>query len=164
MQIDLSRTVAARPSAAFDTVADVLNWPLKMSAVLSVELIDGGPIRVGSRLRLVRLLFGRETTLDMEVATLERPHRVRFVVAHPEIHYELDHLIDGIYGGGCRLTLVFRSRPHTDVGRAVHPFLTPLMQILLRDELERDLAELASYVAASDSELSESKSRLRAHR
>ena len=29
VQIELSRTVAARPTVAFDTVADVLSWPLK---------------------------------------------------------------------------------------------------------------------------------------
>ena len=98
------------------------------------------------------------------VATLERPHRARFFVAHPEIHYELDHLIDAIYGGGCRMTLVFRSRPHTQVGRALHPFLTPTIQILVRDELERDLAELAIDVAASDNELGENEARSRAHR
>ena len=164
VQIELSRTVAARPTVAFDTVADVLSWPLKLSSVLGVELVDRGPIQVGSRLRLARLWLGRETALDMQVATLERPHRVRFFVAHPEIHYELDHLIDAIYGGGCRMTLVFRSRPHTQVGRALHPFLTPTMQILVRDELERDLAELAIDVAASDNELGENEARSRAHR
>ena len=164
VQIELSRTVAARPTVAFDTVADVLSWPLKLSSVLGVELVDRGPIQVGSRLRLARLWLGRETALDMQVATLERPHRARFFVAHPEIHYELDHLIDAIYGGGCRMTLVFRSRPHTQVGRALHPFLTPTMQILVRDELERDLAELAIDVAASDNELGENEARSRAHR
>lgn len=164
MQIELSRTVATQPQVAFETVADVLAWPLKLSSVLSVELVDRGPIKVGTRLRLMRLLFGRETTLNMEVATIERPHRLRFFVAHPEINYELDHLIDAIYGGGCRMTLIYRSRPHTDVGRALHPFLTPAMQILLRDELERDLAELASDVAASDGDKGASEPPSRAHR
>jgi hypothetical protein len=164
VQIELSRTVATRPRAAFETIADVLAWPHKMSSVLSIELVDRGPIKVGTRLRLTRLLFGRETTLNMEVATIERPHRLRFFVAHPEINYELDHLIDAIYGGGCRMTLIYRSRPHSDVGRALHPFLTPSMQILLRDELERDLAELASDVAASEGEKGASEAHSRGRR
>ena len=159
MQIELSRIVAAQPRIAFETVADVLAWPLMLSSVLSVELVDRGPIKVGTRFRLTRLLFGRETTLDMEVATIERPHRLRFFVAHPEINYELDHVIDAIYGGGGRMMLIYRTRPHSDVGRALQPFLTPSMQILLRDELERDLAELASGVAASDVDINRSRAR-----
>ena len=164
MQIELSRTVATHPAGAFQIIADVLAWPLKLSSVLSVELVDAGPLKVGTRLRLTRLLFGREATLNMEVATIERPHRLRFFVAHPEFKYELDHLIDAIYGGGCRMTLIYRSRPHSDVGQALQPFLTPSMQILLRDELENDLAELAADVAASEAEKVSSGTRSRAHR
>lgn len=164
MQIEVSRTVATHPRAAYETIADVLAWPLKLSSVLSVELVDAGPIKVGTRIRLTRLMLGRETTLNMEVAAIDQPHRLRFFVVHPEINYELDHLIDAIYGGGCRMSLICRSRPHTDVGRALHPFLTPSMQILLRDELERDLAELASDVAASNGEKGASETRSRAHR
>jgi hypothetical protein len=86
----------------------------------------------------------------MQVATIERPHRLRLFVEHPDLHYELDHLIDAIYGGGCRISLIFRSRPETPAGRAVHPFMTPFMEITLRDELERDLSDLASAVTAQN--------------
>lgn len=164
MQIEVSRTVGTHPRLAYEAIADVLSWPLKLSSVLSVEQVDRGPIKVGTRLRLTRLMFRRETTLNMEVATIDRPHRLRFFVEHPDINYELDHLIDAIYGGGCRMTLICRSRPRNEVGRAVHPFLTPSMQTLLRDELERDLAELASDVAASDGENGASEANSRAHR
>ena len=67
---------------------------------------------------------------------------------HPDLHYELDYLIDAVYGGGSRIMLIFRGRPETSVGRALHPFMTPLMGITLRDELERDLTDLASAVTA----------------
>jgi hypothetical protein len=36
----------------------------------------------------------------MRVATIEQPHRLRLFVEHPDLHNELDHLIDGVYGGG----------------------------------------------------------------
>jgi hypothetical protein len=61
--------------------------------------------------------------------------------------YELDHVIDAIYGGGCRILLIFRSRPGTPAGRAVQPFLSPFMGITLRDELEQDLADLAAAIS-----------------
>ena len=72
-------------------------------------------------------MFGRDSVQVMEVATIERPHRFRLVVEHPDLHYELDHLIDAVHGGGCRVMVIFRSRPETPVGRALHPFMTPFM-------------------------------------
>jgi hypothetical protein len=93
-------------------------------------------------------MCGRDSVQVMEVATIERPHRFRLVIEHPDLHYEIDHLIDAVHGGGCRMMLIFRSRPETPVGRALHPFMTPFMEITLRDELERDLADLASAVTA----------------
>jgi hypothetical protein len=91
-------------------------------------------------------MFGRETTQEMEVATIERPHRLRLFGEDPDVHYELDHLIDGIYGGGCRIMLIFRSRPESPAGQGYYPFVTPLLEITLRDEMERDLADLASSI------------------
>ncbi len=144
VQIDLARTVAAQPAVAFATVANLTDWPQIIESVKSVELLTPGPIRAGTRLREDRVTFGRDIMQEMQVATIERLHRLRLFVEHPDLHYELDHLIDAIYGGGCRISLIFRSRPKTPVGHAAHPFMTPLMEITLRDELERDLSDLAS--------------------
>src|SRR6267142_4578973 len=148
MKIELTKTVAARPAAAFATVASVTDWPQIIESIKSVELLTPGPIRAGTRLRESRILFGRDITQELEVATFERPHRLRLFAEHPDLHYELDYLIDAIFGGGSRIMLIFRSRPETSVGRALSPFMTPFMGITLRDELERDLVDLASAVGA----------------
>ena len=128
MQIELAKTVAAQPSAAFATVANVTDWPRIITSIRRVELLTPGPIRLGTRLREHRIMFGRDSVQVMEVATIERPHRFRLVVEHPDLHYELDHLIDAVHGGGCRVMVIFRSRPETPVGRALHPFMTPFME------------------------------------
>ena len=146
LQINLAKTVAAQPAAAFATISNITDWPQIINSITSVELLTPGPIRAGTRLREDRTMFGRETTQEMEVATIERPHRLRLFVEDPDVHYELDHLIDGIYGGGCRIMLIFRSRPESPAGQGYYPFVTPLLEITLRDELERDLADLASSI------------------
>ena len=146
VQIDLMRTVAARPAEAFETVADVMEWPLIIGSVRSVELLTPGPVDEGSQLRVSRFLFGRETTQQLEVAGLEPPRRLLLFVEDPDIHFELDHVIDGVFGGGSRIMLIFRSRPKTQVGKAAHPFMSPFMEITLRDELEEDLLDLATAV------------------
>ncbi len=77
VQIDLARTVAAQPAVAFATVANLTDWPQIIESVKSVELLTPGPIRAGTRLREDRVTFGRDIMQEMQVATIERPHRLR---------------------------------------------------------------------------------------
>jgi hypothetical protein len=58
-----------------------------------------------------RIMFGAKSTHELEIATLGRPRRLHLLVSHPNLHFELDHLIDGVYGGSCRMMLILRSRP-----------------------------------------------------
>jgi hypothetical protein len=146
MQIELAKTVASRPATAFAIVANVVDWPEIISSIKSIEVLTPGPIRAG-RLREDRIMFGRNVTQELEIATIERPHRLRLLADRPDLHYELDHVIDAVYGGGCRMMLIFRSRPTTPAGRALQPLMSPFMEITLRDELERDLSDLATAIS-----------------
>jgi hypothetical protein len=146
VQIDLMRTVAARPVEAFATVANVLEWPLIIGSIRSVELLTPGGIREGAQLRESRFLFGRETIQELEVARIEPTRQLRLLVKDPDVHFELDHVIDSLFGGGTRVMLVFKSRPKSETGKAAHPFMTPFMEITLRDELEQDLLDLAAAI------------------
>jgi len=149
VQIELARTVAAQPADAFAIVANVLDWPQVIRSIKKVEVWTPGPLRTGSRLREDRIMFGRVGTQELEVAAIERPRRLRMLVEHPDLHYQLDHVIDGVHGSGCRISLIFRSTPATKAGRALQPLMTPFLEITLRDELEQDLSDLAAAVALS---------------
>lgn len=146
MQIELAKSVAAKPADAFAIVTNIADWPLIIRSIRDIEVLTPGPIRVGTRLREDRIMFGRDGTQELEVVTIERPHRLRLWSDRPELPYELDHVIDALYGGGCRIMLIFRSGPGTPVGRALQPFAAPFMGITLRDELEQDLSDLATAV------------------
>ena len=92
-------------------------------------------------------MFGRDLTQELEIATIECPHRLRLLADHQDLLYELDHVIDAVYGGGGRMMLIFRSRPATPAGRALQFLMSPFMEITLRDELEQDLSDLATAVS-----------------
>jgi hypothetical protein len=147
MQIELHKTIATEPHAAFRTIADIVNWPQIIRSVAAVELLTHGRVRVGTRVRLSRIMYGRQMIEELEVETFEPPRRLRLVGESRGMHYERDHVIDALQIGS-RLMLIFRSRPGTEPARAVQDFIAPLMQINLRDELERDLVDFA--VAASE--------------
>jgi len=113
---------------------------------MSVEVLTPGPIRAGTRLREHRVMFGAEATHELEVVTVDRPHRFRLQVDHPDLHFELDYLIDAVYGGSGRMMLIFRSHPATAPGHVRQPLMAPFMSVTLRDELERDLADFAAAI------------------
>jgi hypothetical protein len=123
---------------------NIVDWPGIIRSIKSIEVLTPGPLRTGTRLREHRSLFGGNRTQELEIAAIERPHRLRLWADDPDLAYELDHMIDAIFGGGCRITLAFRTRPVSQVGRAAQPFMTPFMEIMLRDELEQDVSDLAA--------------------
>jgi polyketide cyclase/dehydrase/lipid transport protein len=147
MQIELHKTIATEPQPVFRTIADIVNWPQIIRSVGAVDLLTHGRVRVGTRVRLNRIMYGRQMIEELAVETFEPPRRLRLVGESRGMHYERDHVIDALQIGS-RLMLVFRSRTGTEPARAVQDFIAPLMQINLRDELERDLNDFAA--AASE--------------
>jgi uncharacterized membrane protein len=52
MRFQAATDVAAPAERVFDVYSDVAHWPDWTSSVTSVELLDPGPLRVGSRARM----------------------------------------------------------------------------------------------------------------
>ena len=88
MQIEVHKTVAARPPAVFKIVADIMNWPQIIGSVTAIELLTCGRVRVGTRVRLTRIMHGHQMTEELEVETWERPRRL--LGEGSAKHYELD--------------------------------------------------------------------------
>jgi uncharacterized protein YndB with AHSA1/START domain len=145
MQIELAKTVAARPPKVFETVTDAVHWPQIMRSVTAVEVLTRGPLQVGTRLREIHVMFGQQTTEELQVIEMEPPRRLLLAGHSHGLHYERDHIIDAL-DVGSRLMLIFRTRPaaQSRTGRSLMDFITPFMEINLRDELERDLTDLAA--------------------
>src|ERR1700716_2304337 len=133
MQITVSRNSAVRPLDAFAVVTDLANWPEMIRSIDVVELLTPGPLRLGTRLRIRRTVFGHETTEEMEIVEIDRPRRLRLAGQSRDLHYERDHIIDAMKTGS-RLTLIFRPKPSDQASRALLPFMTPFMEVNLRDE------------------------------
>jgi hypothetical protein len=147
MQIEIAKRVAAPPPKVFDIIADATHWPQIMRSVVAVEVLTRGPLRVGTRLREIHVMFGQQTTEELEVVEMERPRRLRLAGQNHGLRYERDHIIDAL-DIGSRLMLVFRTKPQAQdqTGRALMDFIAPYMEVNLRDELESDLADLAAAV------------------
>jgi hypothetical protein len=150
MQIEVVKALAACQSKVFEILADAANWPAVFGTVAAVEMLTPGPLRVGARLRQTRLMFGQQSTEELQVVEIERPRRLRLAGHIRGLNYERDHIIDALMVGS-RLTLILRVLPasQTQTGRALMSIITPLMEIKLRDELERDVTDLAAAITQS---------------
>jgi carbon monoxide dehydrogenase subunit G len=67
--------IEAAPERVFDFVTNQENLPRWSPEVVRSEVIGGGPIRAGAKLRQVRRQGGRQMTSEIDVAIHEPPTR-----------------------------------------------------------------------------------------
>lgn len=148
--LKLERGVAAPAATAWAVLTDVARWPEVLSGVARVERLDGGrAFGVGTRWKETRVMFGRESTEEMEVTGLE-PGRSYVVEALSRgTRYRSVLGVDA--GGadaegaaGARLYLTFHAEPEGAVGRLVGATLGLLFRAAVRKRLRQDLDDLAA--------------------
>jgi len=84
------------------------SWPQIIGSVTAIELLTRGRVRVGTRVRLIQIMYGHQMTEELEVETFERPRRLRLIGERRGMHYERDHVIDRLQIGS-RLMFIFTS-------------------------------------------------------
>jgi hypothetical protein len=139
MQIEVMKTVAARPSKAFETAA-----------------ADAAPLAGGFRKGHSRRDADSRAVAGWRAASRNPPHvraaihrgvassgdraarRLRVTRRSHGLNCERDHIIDSLnVSSRLILTLRIRSASQTQAGRALTSFITPFIEINMRDELER---------------------------
>lgn len=145
----LTREISAPPEVVFNLITDLRRIPEHVRAIQSVEVLDTGEVRPGTRFRETRIMFKKEATEEMEVTAMEAPrtfavasesHGCRFLVT-----WELSPS-----GPGTHLTLGFEARPRTVMARMLGFLTAPMIKMTAR-ETEMDLDDLkrAAEAAAS---------------
>jgi hypothetical protein len=89
----LEETIARTPSAVFGELSAVERYPewLTASGIRSVELIDGGPIGDGSRIRLEQEIAGRSTRAEGRVTAFRPGEQFALEASEPQgVTFELD--------------------------------------------------------------------------
>lgn len=118
----------------------VKNW---IGGMEKMELLDGPPLRVGSRLRET-IKIDRDTyELEMEVTELEPGRLIAFRIDGPEGHFTANsfHRLKSV-PGGTRLTVQIESTYHTAAARIFSIAITRSAQA----KLEKDLVHLQKVI------------------
>jgi uncharacterized protein YndB with AHSA1/START domain len=82
---ELETTIARTPSAVFTQLEAVERYPewLSSSGVRSVERIDDGPLRDGSRLRIEQRISGQAATLEGVVTSFRQDEHLAIRATDP---------------------------------------------------------------------------------
>ena len=140
MQTRIEVLIDAPPARVFAHVADIPRWPERISAITRLEMLTDGPVRVGTRFRETRLMFGREAVEEMTVAELTPPERLVLTASNHGTDYRMTHLITP-EGAGSRLLLVLEGKVRTLAARLLLP-LGWLMVGHVRRAIAADFADL----------------------
>jgi uncharacterized membrane protein len=130
MRFEASAEVGAPAHEVFETYADVLNWPEWTASVTSVERLDDGPLRVGSRARV------RQPRLPVavwEVTELLPGQSFTWVARGPGVRTTGIHRVEALPDGRSRVTAILdQAGP---LGPVVGLFTRSLTQTYLQTEV-----------------------------
>jgi uncharacterized protein YndB with AHSA1/START domain len=77
LKVDLETRIGRSPAAVFAELVAIDRYPqwLIATGVTAVQLVDPGPLREGTRLRIAQSVAGRATTLEGSVTVVEPERR-----------------------------------------------------------------------------------------
>ena len=73
---EVARHLPAKPERVFEALTDLSGAGAWMPGLVRIEPADAAPMKVGSRWRETRRMFGHEATEEFEVTKVEAPRRL----------------------------------------------------------------------------------------
>lgn len=147
----MQKHINASPETVFRVATDLANWSDLIRGIERIEPLTEGPMRVGTRYRETRKMFGKESTEEFEVTALDAPHGFD-VQAHTcgMLFTSRHRFVPDISGTLVELTL--ESKPQSIFARLMAPLgkvMMGSMKKLIDADLE-DLKAIAEQRAAAD--------------
>jgi carbon monoxide dehydrogenase subunit G len=136
-KITCTTQIAAPVSRVFALSSDIANWTKYIKGIKRVEMLTGGPMRVGTRFKETRLMYGREATEEMTVTAIEHDRSYTLEAKSCGCHY-VSTLQFEPDGERTKLTMSFEGRPLTFMAKLFTP-LSWLMTGMLRKCIQEDL-------------------------
>jgi uncharacterized protein YndB with AHSA1/START domain len=128
--------IAAEPQRVFDYLADFTRHPEWAGDDLTLEQVDEGPTRLGSRFRSAGKQMGLQRD-DIVVTRFEPPWRLEFESQGDEGHFRNGFELTAV-AGGTRVSKTFESMSTRRLARLAQAFY-PLMGWVT---MKRDLARI----------------------
>lgn len=140
----VTRRTSAGTDRLWAVATDLARADQTMSAILAVDVLTPPPFGVGTRWRETRRMMKREATEEMWVTDVEPGRSYTAEAESGGAHYVMRFACTPSPTGGSDVTMTFVARPTGRLGRVLSAVMAPLSRRQLREQLERDLADLVA--------------------
>lgn len=142
-RLTVSRHINAPVEAVYAACSDFERAPEMVSAIQKIEILTPGPIRVGTRFKETRVMFGKPCTEEMEVASLE--HNKEYSLRGYSCGAEFTtHFRFKPEAGGTNVEMLMETRARSLFAWLFAP-LSFLFMGMMRKCVEGDMDDVTSY-------------------
>jgi uncharacterized protein YndB with AHSA1/START domain len=143
--VTVSRNVHAPAEVVFRAVADPTRFAQAITGVTQLEVLAAPAAGVGTRYRQTRTMNGKETTMEFEVTEYVKNKRVRILnETHGTVWDSVFTFVPS--AGSTILTMRMEARSQ----RLLPRLLMPLICLLIRKSVEKDIDAVKSYCEAGE--------------
>jgi len=141
MHCTVTRTLSAPPDRVYALLTDLDGAAGRVRAILRLEKLTPGPVRVGTRWRETRKMFGREASAEMEMKRLDPPRRIEVICEDDGCTYHAVYELQPEGAGRTRVTRTFTAEA-TGIRKWLMKPMGALMQGTMRKCIEADFDDL----------------------
>ncbi len=142
---ELSLTIDASLGTVFRAVSDLDHFSRAVPQIDRIEILSERMAGVGTRFRETRLVGGRETASELEVAELVDKEKVRYVSDTFGTLWNSTFTVAPA-GDQTRLTMAIEGRPY----RLLSRLATPLMRLLTAKGVAADMRGIKEYAESQE--------------
>ena len=135
--IAAEKQINALPERVFALASDFATMSERIPAIKRVEMLTDGPVRVGTRFKETRVMFGKEATETMEVTAFDPPRSYNLGANSCGCLYDSRFEVMP-NAGGTMVTLSFTATPVSFFAKLMSP-LGKLMAGTMRKLFDGDL-------------------------
>jgi ribosome-associated toxin RatA of RatAB toxin-antitoxin module len=138
----VSRRIEASPERVYALMTDLPNAPAVVPAIRAVEILTEGPVRVGTRFKETRVVFGREHAETFEVTELAAARAFGMACTSCGARYD-SRFTFRPDGRGTIVEMTMTVEPLTTYARIVGFLMRPMMKKMVA-ECAKDLDAVAA--------------------
>ncbi len=136
-----TKDIAAFPEKVFQAASDFRGAPGRIRGIQKLEMLTEGPVRVGTRFKETRKMFGKEASVTMEVVTFSPPHGYALGAESDGCRYRTE-LKFTPHAGGTRVEMTWEGTPLTFFRKVMGLLMAPMMKGIATKCVEQDLTDL----------------------
>lgn len=151
MRLELEESIQAPLPVVFGVFTDLHHAPEHIESITALEVIGKGPVGKGTRFRETRVMFGKETTEEMEISQFDPPRSYMVEGFSCGVAFRTTYTFDSSMGV-TTVRMVMESEPRSLFAKIVGPVMGVMMKGAMVKAMNKDHAQLKAVCEARAAE------------